>query len=477
MLRIAVASVFFIGLTWLFVDKTGLAARYLFWMAQVQFLPAVLGLVVSFSLTLLLIVLAVVGVTKLFGRIYCSTICPLGIMQDVFTWIGGQKWLKKLWRHLGHSRWHYEKEHHRLRHGILIVFLVLLLVAHPIAALIEPYSLFGRIVTSLSFPNNEALFLLISSLLFFVGISVWAFIDGRAWCNTVCPVGSILGLLSKRSVFGVRIDAEKCTGCRACERKCKAKCIDIEHHTVDRTRCVDCFDCLDKCKFGALHFSRNGKVQEVQKVQGTTVQVDSNRRRFMGMVGVLAATGLAEAAPKTDGGLAIIEDKIVPERKVPLRPAGSMSLRRFTQLCTSCQLCVTACPEHVLRPSSDLKTLLQPEMQFDQGYCLPGCTRCSTVCPTDAIMPITKEEKTAYQIGHAVWIRENCVVETDGVSCGNCARHCPTGAILMVDNGHGGQIPTVDSEKCIGCGHCEYVCPSRPFSAIYVEGHEQHRRI
>jgi len=196
------------------------------------------------------------------------------------------------------------------------------------------------------------------------------------------------------------------------------------------------------------------------------------------MLSTLAITGIASAQHKiTDGGLAVIEDRKLPQRSLPVKPAGSLSLRHFQQFCTSCQLCVSACPQQVLRPSGELTTLMQPEMQFDKGYCLTGCTRCADVCPTGAILPIGKEEKTAIQTGHAVWIRENCVVETDGVSCGNCARHCPSGAILMVDNGKGGLIPAVDTEKCIGCGHCEYVCPARPFAAIYVEGHETHRRI
>ena len=118
-------------------------------------------------------------------------------------------------------------------------------------------------------------------------------------------------------------------------------------------------------------------------------------------------------------------------------------------------------------------------MQYERGYCRPECTRCSQLCPTGAIRPITREEKTAQQIGHAVWIRKNCVVVTDGVACGNCARHCPTGAIEMVplEDDDERLIPVVNESKCIGCGACENLCPSRPYSAIYVEGYEVHREV
>ena len=149
--------------------------------------------------------------------------------------------------------------------------------------------------------------------------------------------------------------------------------------------------------------------------------------------------------------------------------------------CTGCQLCVAVCPNGVLRPSSALATLMQPEMSYERGYCRPECTKCAEVCPAGAIHEITPADKSAIQIGHAIWIRENCVPLRDGVDCGNCARHCPTGAILMVPSdpemSDSPKIPAVNEEKCIGCGACENLCPARPFSAIYVEGHRRHRII
>ena len=206
-----------------------------------------------------------------------------------------------------------------------------------------------------------------------------------------------------------------------------------------------------------------------------------DRRSFL-LTAALAtsATALAEVEKKVDGGLAEIEDKIAPKRLTPLTPPGSISAQNMAHHCTACQLCVAECPNDVLRPSSDLQHFMQPTMSYERGFCRPECTRCSEVCPTGAIIKIDKAEKSSTQIGHAVWIKKNCVPVTDGVSCGNCADKCPTGAIEMVTiqvNGNDVDVPAVNESRCIGCGKCEYVCPARPFSAIYVEGHEQHKTM
>ena len=124
---------------------------------------------------------------------------------------------------------------------------------------------------------------------------------------------------------------------------------------------------------------------------------------------------------------------------------------------------------------------MQPEASYERGYCRRECTRCSEVCPTGAIRRVTDDEKLSIQIGHAVWVKKNCLPLTEGVDCGNCARHCPVGAIQMIPSVAGDEesprIPAVNTERCIGCGACEQLCPARPFSAIYVEGHERHRMI
>ena len=183
-----------------------------------------------------------------------------------------------------------------------------------------------------------------------------------------------------------------------------------------------------------------------------------------------------------DGGYAEIIDKVAPQRQTPLTPPGSLSMKNLSTRCTGCQLCVSECPNDVLRPSTDLLHLMQPTMSYERGYCRPECTRCSDVCPAGAIKPLDDLEKSSIQIGHAVWIKKNCVPITDGVDCGNCARHCPTGAIEMVpmdaNDGDSPLIPSVNEAVCIGCGACENLCPGKDGqSAIVVEGHEVHKMI
>ena len=322
----------------------------------------------------------------------------------------------------------------------------------------------------------------------FVIIAILAWRGGRTYCNTICPVGTVLGYVSHFSLFGPVLDENKCNGCGLCARNCKASCIDAKNHHVDMTRCVSCGDCMEACRQGAVKFGFRLRRAEEPILSGKSVEpgnpeqapVDSDRRNFVkGLALVSTATAVNAVAKTVDGGLAVIEDRQILERKTSLTPPGSLSAKDFAQHCTACQLCIVACPNQVLRPSEDLEHLMQPTMEFDRGYCRPECNRCSQVCPTGAIRPITTEERTAEQVGHAVWIKKNCLCVTEGVDCGNCARHCPTGAIEMVplDDNDEVWVPAVNEEHCIGCGACENLCPARPFSAIYVEGHEVHREI
>ena len=500
-IRLTAAIVCFTLVTLLFLDFTGTLHTWFGWLAKIQFLPAVLALNVG-------VVLFLIILTILFGRIYCSVICPLGVFQDAISWVSGKR--KK-------NRFRYSPAMKWLRYGVLAVFIIAMIVGlNALAILIAPYSAYGRMVSALFVPvwqwgnNLLAYFAERAGSYAFYEVDVWiksfstlviavvtlivliilAWRNGRTYCNTICPVGTVLGFISRYSIFKPVIDTSKCNGCGLCARNCKASCIDAKTHKIDYSRCVVCMNCLGKCKKGAIKYTR--RIPEIEaepemittsKAKSvTTEQVDNARRSFLSASAIFATTAALKAQEKkVDGGLATIEDKKIPHRENPILPPGSLSARNFAQHCTACQLCVSVCPNQVLRPSGNLLTLMQPEMSYERGYCRPECAKCAEVCPTDAIHLTSLADKSAIQIGHAVWIKENCVPLTDGVECGNCARHCPTGAIQMVvsdpDMADSPKIPVVNAEKCIGCGACENLCPSRPFSAIYVTGHQMHRII
>ena len=471
-IRITLASIVFILCAALFLDGSGTVSSWFGWLAKLQFLPALLAL--NLAVVIVLIVL-----TLIFGRAYCSVICPLGIMQDGISHISSMRKGKK-------ARFRWSPEVKWLRYSILALFIIALVAGlTSVSALLAPYSAFGRIATSLVRPVLPTAIIAGVTLLV-VGILAW--IGGRTYCNTVCPVGTVLSFFSRFSLLRPVIDADKCRNCRACEHKCKASCINIDNHEIDYSRCVDCFNCLDSCRFGALHYrmawnrkdcGASGTVQDNAEVSTEEGKHNAGRRAFISS-SVIAATAIALEAQekKVDGGYAAVTAKKAPERTNPIVPFGAVSLRHFHQHCTRCQLCVSQCPNDVLRPSTSLDRLMLPEMSYENGWCRPECTKCSEVCPAGAILEITPEEKTAIHVGTASVDLDLCVVNRDNVNCGNCARHCPAGAIMMVrknpDDENSLRIPTVLEDRCIGCGACEFLCPSRPYSAIHVNGRIDH---
>lgn len=514
-LRIVVAIVSFLALTWLFVDFTGAAAVKLAWLAKIQLVPALLAVnVVAVAILALL--------TFVFGRLYCSVVCPLGIAQDAIIWLH-RVFTSKKKRHLGLYR--FAPERKAWRYGFFGLFVVLAilgllrLVPMSFAGILDPYSIYGRMagqgilpiwragasaVAEVQAANGNYIFaggvpatlanfnLVVSvvAALTFIIVAVFAIRSGRGYCNTVCPVGTILGFISRFSILRPLIDDSKCNRCGSCGRKCKAKCIDTKAHVIDMSRCVVCFDCINNCSQGAISYGLRRKAEKKAETAKTNEEkADGSRRAFLVGATIVASAAAASAADiltdkVTDGGLAPIKAKKRHKELVPAVPAGAVSLKHFRSHCTACQLCISECPNNVLRPGTSLDGFMQPVMVFTDGFCRIDCNRCSEICPTGAFHKFPIEEKTAWKIGTAVVDPSICISAADGESCGNCECHCPTKAISMVKGENGNMRPVVNESVCIGCGDCEYHCPvgragqlSSSSAAIYVNGIEVHQKI
>ncbi len=491
--RVFISLAFFIVISLAFIDvKDGLPEYIIDASTYLQFIPSLTQFVTTLSLAALGFAIVVL-LTLLFGRVYCSSICPLGVMQDIFSFISRK--LKK------RKKYKYAKPRNKLRYSMLAAITILFLFGGIFFAyILDPFSLFGRIVTNIFRPlyilfNNlftKALeanewYVLYPETLEMAGISVllfaltlfsliaWlSFWHGRIYCNSLCPVGTVLGLLAKVSVFKIGIAQDACTNCGECSIVCKARCIDIKKKKVDFSRCVGCFDCIQSCpesgiNYKAPFFSKSDKPKTEPGPRRTLMTAGVASLATYSVLGKIAyAIQLVEPSKPTE----IPEDK-----NYPVSPPGSLSIDHFVSACTACQLCVSACPTNVLQPSIlDYGVLgfMQPAMNNTLNFCNYECTRCGEVCPSGAILPLTVEEKKLTQIGKVHFIKENCVVYTEDTACGSCSEHCPTQAVYMVPYKEGITIPEVDESICIGCGACEFACPTRPFRAIYVDGNAVH---
>lgn len=428
--------------------------------------------------------IAVILLTLIFGRVYCAMLCPLGVLMDFSAWLAkrtGKK--RKLPYHRGHP-W--------LRVTAVAVCVIGLIAGTAVPlALLDPYSVFGKITSSTLRPVIGVANHLLASTSWIqpvkvspvawitAGVAIGLFLmvvlaavfRGRLWCNTVCPVGAVLGLISKHSLFRLQIADSACIACSMCERVCPAQCIDFRNHRIDHSRCVMCLDCVTSCKRSGIHLKAGRKSHNSPVVVADEKKPLPNlkRRDILTGIALLPTAALAGQREKHASQL----------NRSAVLPPGAGSLAHFQNLCTACQLCVTNCPDQVLRPSitqHGLAGFLQPYQDFDVSFCSYNCSNCSQICPTGAIQPITVEQRRLVRTGIAHFNRDLCVVKTNGTSCGACNEHCPTQAVHMVPYENDLTIPEVDPDLCIGCGGCEFICPVRPRKAIVVHGLAVHER-
>jgi ferredoxin len=490
-LRIIVSSIFFICFFLLFVDfRSLIPARYSDILLYLQFVPSVIKFydIRTMAAGGFIIILAL---TILSGRTYCSFLCPLGIGQDIFSRIGGR--LKKKFRRYG-----FKRPFTILRYVLLAVTLIItMLWGLYMVTLLDPYSIFGRYMTYFVKPvvillNNflagilgrfdiytlsnvpvKGFPLIVYSVpaAFFILIGILSLTKGRLYCNMICPVGTFLGLISKVSILRIKFDDSACTRCGRCSMRCKSSCIDFLNHDIDVTRCVDCFNCITTCQDKALSY---GIVNLKKKVPET----DESKRKVI-ITSLLFLFGISritnaqvKPAPKPK------KDSTVKESKTcPVCPPGGLTIQKFNRECTACSLCINACPNGVLEPAFKqygLSGMMQPVMNYHRSFCTYNCTVCTEVCPTNALHLLVLDAKKLTQIGKAKFIKDNCIVKTEKTACGACSESCPTKAVHMIPYEAKLLIPEVTEDICIGCGHCEFACPTVPYKAIFVDGNAVH---
>ena len=436
---------------------------------------------------------AVVGVlfvslfTVFFGRIYCSHLCPLGALQDFIIWI-----MKKNYKH---RKFPFQQTNFLIHYLTTILVMISVIGGSAVFLdLFEPFSNYGRMLSvvvrpliidvnnvfALGFSSTNMFGIVeianqkmtvwnivfpIAFLLMIIGLTVWR---GRLFCNLLCPVGGILSVLSRISLYKITIHQHDCIDCGLCERVCRVQCIDSKKRSVDFAACVGCFDCIDSCPTGGMEYTTRSQTELTDK-EG------ADRRTMLLSLSttLFASTGIQKIADSTKTTSSAYTDAKIK----PIVPPGGIAQERFANLCTACHHCINSCPTHVLQSSFleyGFAGILQPRMDYNISYCNYDCTICGEVCPTGAIQHLLPQAKKLVQLGKVTFVKEDCIVEIKKKDCGACSEHCPTKAVKMVPYENKLFIPQIENEYCVGCGACEHACPTTPRKAIFVTPNSVH---
>lgn len=391
---------------------------------DIQLMPVVQKLIVDFSVVTLVVVAILAGITFVFGRIYCSILCPFGILQEIVGFVKN-----KIHRHKISKKINFPLKYFiaafcwgALFGGTAVVI-----------RYVDPYSVFGSTMS------------LTLSGLVVLGIAVLAVIlKDRIFCTDFCPVGTVLGLISKVSLCKIYIE-DICISCGTCEHNCPSGCINSKEKTVDNETCIKCLKCLSVCPKSGIKYA----------IPEKRVKFNPKRRDF-----IISAAALAVFGGMIKAGIEI-KDKIVERVKDVILPAGAVNKERFLNKCLNCNLCVKNCPNKILQKANYEYGAVH--IDYSNGFCKFDCHKCSEVCPSGAIKRISLEEKQKTRIAMAMINPEKCT------KCGECSRVCPVHAIMTVNG-----APVLDARKCIGCGACKNTCF---FKAIEIFGVQEQKVI
>ena len=483
-LRKVISIIVFIGFVLLFLGGEKLSVFLAALLPPFQLIPAVIRSITQPAALFIIGLMFIILITVIFGRVYCSFLCPLGTLQDVVIALARRTGRK--------PKYAFSRPQNTLRYIILALTVVTLFAGILwLVNLLDPYSLTGRIFSYFFQPllvwiYNLGILMLkplniflnpkqtasiplpdtVIAACFLLTILYLSVKHGRLYCNTLCPAGAFLGLLSHISIFQLALNEESCSKCLRCESVCKAGCINPQAASIDMSRCVGCFNCLDACSTAAINYRLAWR--------RTRSSSWSPARRGFIFGSFAAAVALLTVFHRDIRSIAGIG---IASSDSPVTPPGSQNVERFSKTCTACCLCVAACPTSVLTPSFldyGPAGILQPKMNYEKSYCDYECNVCGRVCPTGAITGITLEEKKLIQIGEAKLRKDICVVYVDHNNCGACGEVCPTHAIRFTDRGNI-LYPEIDKQYCIGCGACQLACPTTPRS-IVVHPHPVHKK-
>ncbi|MBF0540293.1 MAG: 4Fe-4S binding protein [Nitrospirae bacterium] len=431
----------------------------------------------------MLLSLLVIIPTIIFGRFFCSWICPMGILNQ---WIS--QLLNKR-RAIVDIKINTYRPIFQIKYFFLTIFLVLSALGALQIGLMDPISIITRSFTvsilplihfitgwgsHLSARFNGGILISIIFLMILFSNRIYT----RFWCRVLCPLGGLLGIMSGLSIFKIYRNKALCTDCNKCLKSCHGGC--DPHSELKHNECLLCMNCVEECPEGALHYG----IMQPQSV--THAKFDINRRRIIetAIIGGALYPMLRSS----------ISSATVPTPAL-IRPPGSINEADFLKRCIKCGECMKVCPTNVLSPAlleAGLEGFWTPTLINRIGYCEYNCVLCSTVCPTGAIMHLTVQRKTGkgefdknpVRIGTAFYDRGRCLPWAMNTECIVCEEVCPTspkaitfdiGAIapnpnIAIPEGTKKVLkqPRVLPEHCIGCGICENKCPVHDRAAIYV---------